>query len=236
MGRKRTISEEQILHAAETVVGRDGAAQLTLDAVATQAGVSKASILYYYGSKNELIEAVIQRGVARDTAFNDAATASLGDVPNAVIRGRLMAAAEPFPDELHTVALNLCSALAQNTRLRTVMHETQASVIARIRATSVSPGGAMLAYLALEGLKLVEILDFHTWPEAERSQLLSEIEWLVNVVPPATKQLLEIRASGERDATMKQAVKTPRRAVTKAATKKLSTNKSKTKKPRSKST
>jgi hypothetical protein len=28
----------------------------------------------------------------------------------------------------------------------------------------------MLAYIALPGLKLLEILDFHSWPEAECDQ------------------------------------------------------------------
>ena len=34
MGRKRVIDQEQVLDAAQRVVARDGAARLTLDAVA----------------------------------------------------------------------------------------------------------------------------------------------------------------------------------------------------------
>jgi AcrR family transcriptional regulator len=51
MGRKRVIDQEEILNGAEFVVVRDGAAHLTLDAVAEQAGISKASVIYSYKSK-----------------------------------------------------------------------------------------------------------------------------------------------------------------------------------------
>ena len=187
MGRKRIITADQILDATERVVGRDGAAQLTLDAVAAQAGISKATVLYCYRSKDELIEAVVRRGVARDTAFNDAATAGLGDIANAVIHGRLLAATEAFPEELQAVSLSLCSALAQNAKLRSVVQDTQTAVIQRIRSTSANPRGAMLAYLALEGLKLLEILDWHTWPKPERDELLREIRWLAETEPQLPK-------------------------------------------------
>ena len=53
MGRKRTIEPDAVLDAAEQVVMRDGAARLTLDAVACAAGISKASVLYDYKTKPE---------------------------------------------------------------------------------------------------------------------------------------------------------------------------------------
>ena len=187
MGRKRLITADQILDATAYVVGRDGAAQLTLDAVAAQAKISKATVLYCYRSKNELIEAVVRRGVAMDTAFNDAAIASLGDTPNAVIHGRLLAAAEAFPAGFHPVALSLCSALAQDAKLRSVQQNTQTAVIDRIKKTSAKPRAAMLAYLALEGLKLLEILDWHEWPKPERDDLLRDIAWLAETEPPRSK-------------------------------------------------
>ena len=55
MGRKRVIDQEQVLDAAQRVVARDGAARLTLDAVAEEAGISKASVIYDYKSKQALI-------------------------------------------------------------------------------------------------------------------------------------------------------------------------------------
>ena len=183
MGRKRVIDQEQVLDAAQRVVARDGAARLTLDAVAEEAGISKASVLYDYKSKQALIAAVVDRTVKADNAFNSAMTQGLGDTPSAAIRGRIVAAAEPLPDEFRSVALNLCAALAQDAGLRAVIQQNQSEVIARITETAARPRGALLAYLALEGLKLLESLDYHTWPREERDRILREINWLVDLTP-----------------------------------------------------
>lgn len=195
MGRKRVIDQEEILNAAEFVVVRDGAAHLTLDAVAEQAGISKASVIYDYKSKQALIQAVIERRVAHDKAVIQELTDGLGDMPSAIMRGRVLAASTPLQDEVRAVALNLCSALAQDAQLRSGIQKEQATMIAQVMETSANPRGALLAYLALEGLKLLEYLDLHSWPERERSRILREINWLIDVEPQAGKKLPEIQAS-----------------------------------------
>ncbi|MGH6859266.1 MAG: TetR/AcrR family transcriptional regulator, partial [Phyllobacterium sp.] len=181
-----------ILNAAESVVVRDGAAHLTLDAVAEQAGISKASVIYDYKSKQALIQAVIERRVTQDKAFIQELTDSLGDMPSAIIRGRVMASANPPLDDARAVAVNLCSALAQDAQLRSGIQKEQATIIAQILETSASPRGALLAYLALEGLKILEYLDLHSWPEKERSHILREINWLIDAAPQPEEDLPEV--------------------------------------------
>lgn len=195
MGRKRVIDQEEILNAAEFVVVRDGAAHLTLDAVAEQAGISKASVIYDYKSKQALIQAVIERRVAHDKAFIQELTDGLGDMPSAVMRGLLLASANPPPDDARAVAVNLCSALAQDAQLRSGIQKEHSVKIAQVMETSASPRGALLAYLALEGLKILEYLDLHSWPERERSRILRELNWLIDVEPQAGEKLPEIQAS-----------------------------------------
>ncbi|MDG2529931.1 TetR/AcrR family transcriptional regulator [Caulobacter endophyticus] len=183
MGRKRIVDRDAVLDAAEAVVARDGAARLTLDAVAEQAGIGKATVLYDFKTKAALIDAVVERAVARDNAFNTAMTDSLDGQGDAVIRGRILAAATPLPDDFRAVALNLCAALAQDAGLRGRIQENQKTVIAALTADAASPRGAQLAYLALEGLKLLEALDYHAWPVEERTRILREINWLVTANP-----------------------------------------------------
>ncbi|ASA21383.1 TetR/AcrR family transcriptional regulator [Paenibacillus donghaensis] len=50
-----------ILKAASTIVQRDGMAQLTLEAVAREAGVSKGGLLYHFASKDALIKAMVDK-------------------------------------------------------------------------------------------------------------------------------------------------------------------------------
>ncbi|KQX60561.1 MULTISPECIES: TetR/AcrR family transcriptional regulator [unclassified Ensifer] len=185
MGRKRAIDQQQVLDAAERVVGRDGAANLTVDAVAREAGVSKASVLYDYKSKQALIEAVVDRAFERDNAHHARVEQKIGDIQDRAVRGRIVAAAEPPPEEFRAVALNLSAALTLDAGLRRKMQASQDATIARILQNSQSPRGALLAYLALEGLKFLEYLDFHHFARADRDEVLREINWLVTATPQA---------------------------------------------------
>jgi|SRR5471030_27725 len=189
MGRKRVIRQDAILDAAERVVGRDGAVNLTLDAVATEACVSKASVIYDYKSKQGLIEAVVERAFRADNEHHVRTEAKLESADSTAIRGRILAASEPPPPEFRAVALNLSAALTLNEVLRQKMQANQSAVIERILDDSSSSRGALLAYLALEGLKLLEYLDFHQFEHSERSRIIREINWLVNVSPEETALL-----------------------------------------------
>ena len=181
MGRRKSIDPQHVLDAAERVVAQVGAARLTLDAVAAEAGVSKASVVYDFQSKAGLIQAVVERAVARDNAFNR--EAAKGFEQDAVLRGRLAAAEQPFPEAFQPVALALCAAMAQEPRLRATIQQNQAQTLAEIQQQATHPRSALLAYLALEGMKLLESLDYVQWPSAQRQQLLQDIGALIDTPP-----------------------------------------------------
>lgn len=183
MGRRRVFDQQAILDAAERVVARDGATNLTLDAVAKEAGVGKATVIYDFKSKQALIEAVVDRAFQADAARHAALEAELEGQDSRAIRGRIRGGAHAPPEDFRAVALNLSAALVLDADLRRKMQASQASVVARVLATSASPRGAQLAYLALEGLKFLEHLDFHHFPPAERDRIVREIEWLSQAHP-----------------------------------------------------
>ncbi|AOA72058.1 TetR family transcriptional regulator [Stenotrophomonas rhizophila] len=184
MARPRSIDPNHLLDAAERVVARHGVPGLTLEAVAAEAGISKASVLYDHGSKTALVQAVLVRALQRDRAQNQAAVDAVPAHDSPVIKGRLAAAAQPLPDAFRPVALSLVAAMAGDSSLRGPFQQHQREVIEAVETTSQQPRGAMLAYLALEGLKLLEALDYHRWPVQQREQLLRDIAWLVEQVPP----------------------------------------------------
>ena len=187
MGRKRVIDQQAILDAGEAVVARLGAASLTLDAVAAEAGISKASVIYDFKTKQALIEAIVERAFRFDREHHDAAEAELASPDSAAIRGRIKVASEPPPEEFKPVALSLSMALTLDAELRSRMQKSQAETISRIIETASSPQGALLAYLAVEGLKFLEYLDFHHFSPDERARIIRQIGWLVTVTPPDDK-------------------------------------------------
>jgi len=182
-GRPRSIDRNAVLDAAQTVAARDGVCQMTLDAVAAEAGISKSSVLYDYKTKQALMKAVIERRIASESARIEEIMSRLGNTPNAAIRARLMAESRELSDEDRAVALSLCASVASDAELREPVREMMARRVAKVRDTSDNPRGAMLAFLAIEGLKMLEWFNLYEWPQEERHKLMSEIRWLVEQKP-----------------------------------------------------
>jgi AcrR family transcriptional regulator len=191
MGRTRSIDRQSVLDAAERVVARDGAARLTLEAVAIEAGIAKASVIYDCKSKNALIKAIIERSVARHSARLGEAVSQQPPGPDRPMRGRLAAAATPaMSDAKRTVALSLVAALAHDPELRLLIGRTYGKQMRDIAEASDAPRRAMLAFLALEGLLLMERFGLYDWPPAERDTLLGEIGGLLHgALPPGENRL-----------------------------------------------
>ncbi|MBN9291384.1 MAG: helix-turn-helix transcriptional regulator, partial [Hyphomicrobium denitrificans] len=61
MGRKPTITREGLLEIAEGLVRGEGAAALTIDALARAAGISKGGVQYSFSSKDDLVRALVDR-------------------------------------------------------------------------------------------------------------------------------------------------------------------------------
>ncbi|MCG5216891.1 TetR/AcrR family transcriptional regulator [Streptosporangium sp. KLBMP 9127] len=66
-GRPRTISEERIMAALATMVGRVGPSRLTLADVAKEAGVSTGVLVGRYGSKRDLLLGFVRWGLSEQT-------------------------------------------------------------------------------------------------------------------------------------------------------------------------
>ena len=62
--KPRSDARARILDAALAVAERVGAAHLTLDAVAAEAGVSKGGLLYHFASKELLLRGVVEHHMA----------------------------------------------------------------------------------------------------------------------------------------------------------------------------
>lgn len=188
MGRTRTIDRMALLDAAERVVARDGAVRLTLDAVAAEAGISKASVLYDYKTKQALIKAVIERRVASEAQRMRSFIDQEGNKPDAAILG-LIAALQHGKLELdRDVALDLAVALNQHNDLRGAIREPFKAFLHEVEATSPEPSRARVVFLALEGLKLVEAFGFYRWPDQEREQLLADMRALLRPDAPGAPE------------------------------------------------
>lgn len=113
MGRPKLIDRNAILDAAEAVVCRDGASKLTVEAVAQEAGISKASVLYDYGTKQGLIRAVIGRQLELEDLALAGAVLARGPTADAHIRAYVDHVSRAPSDEDRAVTSNLCALLRE---------------------------------------------------------------------------------------------------------------------------
>lgn len=120
MGRRPTIDRDHVLDLAERIVAERGAAALTIDAVASAAGISKGGVQSCFGAKEALIRAMLERwfeeyaaGVASTLAGRDAGLEahvrahvdlSLDDVGESPARAAtLVAALLQSPEQLGSI-------------------------------------------------------------------------------------------------------------------------------------
>jgi AcrR family transcriptional regulator len=196
MARTRTINRTAMLDAAERVVARDGATRLTLDAVAAEAGISKASVLYDYKTKQALIKAVIEHRMATEVARLRTFIDREGDKPNAEILGLIAAVEKDDGAFDRNVALDLAVALNQHNDLRISIRENFGAFFDGVERTSSNPRQAKIAFLAIEGLKLIESFGFYEWEPSERDQMIEDIRTL-------------LRADASGDASNKETAERP---------------------------
>src|SRR5262245_31273340 len=84
-----TTLRDRLLDAAEAVVVRQGIGNLTLEAVAAEAGMSKGGLLHHFPSKDRLIEGMVVRCAENWRACSLAAYEGAADGPGRMARAML---------------------------------------------------------------------------------------------------------------------------------------------------
>ena len=158
-------TRDRLLDAAATVVRRDGAQALTLDAVAAQAGVSKGGLLYHFKSKRELVQAMIERWLGEFQKDIEAADEHF-------VRGYVKASA-PAENELGMLA-----ALVADPALLAAVREQYTIWQDRVEREGHDPADATVARLAADGLWLAELFGMAPPTGALREQVLKRLEEL----------------------------------------------------------
>ena len=168
----RTATRRRILDAAQDLAQCTGAGSLSLDAVAAKAGVSKGGLLYHFPSKNKLMEALVEDYLRRfDTAMS--LEERLGG-RNAAIRAYIA----QFLTERHRHAQphsGLLAALAKDPLLLAPVQRHERDFLSRIRGTADDAQLATLAFLAIQGIRAMELLNTQVIDAAEEEALIT---WL----------------------------------------------------------
>jgi len=183
----RPSGRDALLAAAERVAIRDGSAHLTLDAVAAEAGLSKGGVLYHFPNKSALLAGMLEKLLKNYEIRRDAAMAALGaNAQECALRAELEAGLQDNPDNSdRQVGAAMLAVLANEPAL---IEQGRAFYVRRYERTcgkSMKDSRKALLLLALDGLKLLELLQLSPFNEKQRkeiqAQLLAEGERIAQV-------------------------------------------------------
>jgi AcrR family transcriptional regulator len=170
---------DKLLDAAEAVVVRQGIANLTLDAVAAEAGVSKGGLLYHFPTKDRLVEALVRRSAENwRRCYLEAYERTPGG-PGRMTRALLnhcLSDAQGWTDQLRRSSSAVFAALAQNPSLIEPMRAVYGDLHRRIAEDGLPPGVGEAVAAALDGL----------W-----------LDWVLGLAPVNQELMVRVRAALE---------------------------------------
>lgn len=176
----RRSSRDRLLDAATTLVGEHGVQQLTIEAVAAAAGVTKSGFIYHFKTRDELLGALVERMVVELEAHHRAqATAADGSTQARSLVQALVGTTFDMSDADKRVFTQLLAAASSHPHL---MGPAQAS-FARVYADLQALGGhqaplALVLAAALDGISLLELLNLHHFSDAQRQAMRQAVSEL----------------------------------------------------------
>ena len=173
MGRKNTIDREALLDVAEEIVTTKGAAALTIDAVAKAAGITKGGVQYSFGTKDALIDAMLDRW-AKSYAEEFARIA--GSDPDALTAMRAHVEATRRSDAASNAkAASLLAALQQTPEHLASTRRWYRERLAMLDPATGEGRRARLAFLATEGAFALRFFGLMDMDEGEWEDVMKDI-------------------------------------------------------------
>lgn len=160
MGKNKKSAETRlkIYKACSDILRREGLNNLTLQAVADEAGISKGGLLYHFETKQALIEALFEFNNNIFEARLGELVEAEGDKPGAFLRAYAKASAEQMADPKNaSLYASLFAAEEQYSGAHKLMREKYVNWQKQIDACGIDPDWAMLLRFATDGLWFIEM-------------------------------------------------------------------------------
>lgn len=174
---------DKILSSAEELARVAGPANLSLDAVAARAGVSKGGLLYHFPTKAKLLQALVERFLE---SFDRALTekeAESGGAPDSLLRAYLdiqvneHLCKRPPPS-------GLLAALGEDPDFLAPVRRFDRRVLDRMKANASDPVMALIVYLTLHGIKSMQLLNIETIDADEFQRVTARLREMVGERAP----------------------------------------------------
>lgn len=175
IGRPRNAAP-RILDAARRIAAREGAGNITIDAVALETGLSKGGVLYNFRSKDALLAGLLDDMIAEHRT-------RLASVPrnatSPTLRGHLetLQHASSLNDDL---SMAILAVAAENPGLLDPLRDELSRDLERIDAEASDQTGASLLLLAIQGLRFHKLLKLPDGGEGRQSAVLKRLVEMID--------------------------------------------------------
>lgn len=169
-------SRNLIIQSALTIIARDGAARLTLDAIAKESGISKGRLTHHFKNKEEIIKALLEHQITYFGAQHQQHLKALGrDHAEANLIAQISTLYEIYskPDP---IAFAILGALMENPMLLLPTLQRDSEVIQSIKAEAEDPELAILRWMAARGLAIFSLLGGNILSEEESQKLFERLK------------------------------------------------------------
>jgi AcrR family transcriptional regulator len=174
-------ARERIIDAAEQVVIEAGAGHLTLEAVASKAGVSRGGLLYHFPDKEALLKGMLDR---LKRQIDEGRTKRRSELPAGPDRESIVYVqtflTEGASEYRHVTAAILASG-AHAPELLAKARENCRQSLNDLTRDGLRSERAAVIMLATHGLRLMEMLSLSPFDAEERVSIVTELLALANM-------------------------------------------------------
>ena len=194
----------RMLDAAEAVIAREGIADVTLEAVAAEAGISKGGLLHHFPSKDALVEALVIRCADTWRQHYMEAHAKTSEGPGRMARALIsycLTDVDIWTEQLRRMGSSVFAALAQNPALIQPMRAVYADLHRRVADDGLPPGVGEAVVAATDGLWLDWVLGLVPVNQPLLDRVRSALEGMLaraHVVRPPRKRKAAVKRAGGR--------------------------------------
>lgn len=184
---------DRMLDAAEAVVVRQGIGNLTLEAVAADAGMSKGGLLHHFPTKDRLIEGMVTRCAGNWRACAMGAFDETPAGPGRMARAMLshLDNAQEWTDQCQRSSSAVFAALVQNPTLIEPMRGVYGELRAKMAEDKLAPGVAEVVCAAMDGLWLYRVLGLATVDQELMTRIRRVLETLMETPVKAKRRAVK---------------------------------------------
>ena len=175
MGSHPDSAREKIIDAAEQVVIEAGARHLTIEAVASKAGISRGGLLYHFPSKEALLKGMMDR---RRKHIAESRMNRRSDIPAGPGREAVVYVLSLLDEDngaSRDVSAAIIASGAHNPELLAPARDDHRQTIADLTRDGLSFERAAVITLATNGLRFWEVLSMSPFNAKERRKIIKEL-------------------------------------------------------------